>query len=130
MLHLEDGEQRALIQWAQLWKPPGEREPVIEWLFAIPGGGKRGKIEAKRFKGLGVKAGVSDLFLAYVSKGRGGLWIEMKKKAKDFDSPRLARAAVTKLQRGWLNRMDRQGYKTAICYGADEAIQEIKDYFE
>ncbi len=113
-----------------MWKPPYRGDFVTEWLFAIPLGGKRGKIEAKRFKGLGVKAGMSDVFLAYVHKGCGGLWIEMKKRRRDFDSEAKARAAVTKLQRDFQLRMALQGYKTAVCYGAGEAIQEIKDYFE
>lgn len=127
--HLEDSEQVALMQWAHLYRPPYEARPVSCWLLAIPNGGARNAREALRLKQGGVKAGVSDLFLAYVTKRHPGLWIEMKKRRKDFSTKGKATAAVRPMQTIWLTRMAKQGYETAICYGCDEAIEVIKEYF-
>lgn len=47
-------------------------------LFAIPNGGARGLLEAKRLKAEGVMAGVADLFLMVGGVSTHGLFIEMK----------------------------------------------------
>ena len=72
----EHQEQAALIEWRD-WMTP--RYPALQWLFAIPNGGKRDKITAARLKAEGVQPGVPDLFLPVVGRtGGAGLWIEMK----------------------------------------------------
>ena len=52
--HPEDDLQAACIQWVRL-----ARKDVI--VFAIPNGGRRGRVEAARLIGLGVLPGVADL---------------------------------------------------------------------
>ena len=128
MEHLESQEQRALIQWAEWQRMPGANEKVSDYLFAIPNGGKRNKIEAARLRKEGVKAGVSDLFLAHPSGSLHGLWIEMKRNRKDYSYESLADVAVTDLQAMWLDRMERAGYQASVCYGAEQAITTIKSY--
>ena len=76
MKHREDMEQFALMQWARITRHNGG--VIADWLIAIPNGGKRNAGEAARMKKQGVKAGVSDLFLALPAKRFHGLWIEMK----------------------------------------------------
>ena len=73
----EDEEQMAVMEWAQLQMG---RWPELEWLYHIPNGGKRGKIEAARFKAMGVKAGVPDLCLPVPMGRYHGLYIEMKRR--------------------------------------------------
>lgn len=60
MQHIEDNEQMILIRWAQF---ESDRHPELSLLFHVPNGGKRSKVEAARFKAMGVQAGVPDLFL-------------------------------------------------------------------
>jgi hypothetical protein len=101
----EDQEQIALMHWARL-------TPICrDYLIHIPNGGSRNVLEAKKFKAMGVKAGVSDLFLAYPSNRYGGLWIELKRKGGKLTEP----------QRHWLSCMNNLGYKACVCYGWGEA---------
>jgi hypothetical protein len=48
-------------------------------LFAIPNGGARNAITGALLKAEGVTPGVPDLFLAQLSGGFGGLFVEMKR---------------------------------------------------
>jgi len=114
--HLEDAEQKALIQWAN--KTKQNINEIGRYLFAIPNGGKRDKREAVRLKAQGVKAGVSDLFYPVARGGYFGLWIEMK----------VGRNKPTEKQKVWLRDMDEQGFLTAVCYNWLEARDIIKNY--
>lgn len=70
----EDRIQAQCYQWFWNTYPRYRR-----LLFHIPNGGKRTKVEAARFKTIGVVAGVPDLFLALASNESHGLFIEMKR---------------------------------------------------
>lgn len=131
-MHREDDEQKALIQWADLMRiQPRQKIGAIEltadpvrigdYLFAIPNGGARGRIEAARFKGLGVRPGVSDLMFAFPSQGYHGLFIEMKA-PKPYASP------VSKPQRAFQDRQLAVGYCVRVCRGHDEARRAIQEY--
>lgn len=76
----------ALFCWARNMINTGdERYKVLEWMFAIPNGGKRGDsktsamIAGGKLKATGVKTGVSDIFLPVPRHGVAGLFIEMKR---------------------------------------------------
>lgn len=127
--NLEDQHQKALCDWAKVARLPDADhiEPgsvVADYLYHIPNGGSRNKIEAGKLKGMGAKAGVSDLHLPLPMHGRPGLWIEMKKPYRDSKDKNYP----TKEQRTWLNRMRRAGYLTAVCYSWFEARQIIQHY--
>ena len=62
----EEQEQMQVIAWARLM---ARKDSALKMLFHIPNGGKRGKLEAIRFKKMGVLAGVPDLFLPAPRKG-------------------------------------------------------------
>lgn len=89
---------------------PDMAEAVISTI-AIPNGGHRGKKQAGRLKAEGVRAGVSDLFVAHPVGEWKGLWIEMKSKT----------GSASRDQKDWLTRMAAKGYATAVCRGADMA---------
>lgn len=117
MKHLEDEEQTALFQWAEL---QSGKYPELRLLFHIPNGGKRNAREAARFKKMGVKSGVPDLFLPVAKKGFHGLWIEMKSKKGRLSENQIA----------FLKELDKQSYKTAVCYGWEEAAQTLTNYLK
>ena len=131
MIHREDAEQRALIQWADVSPmPPGlalyPGAKIGDYLFAIPNGGARKRIEAARLVGLGVRAGVSDLFLSFPSMSAPiycGLYIEMK-------APRPHGKKASRKQLKFIERMIEAGYGGVVCYGWDSARQVICDYLE
>ena len=127
--HIEDTHQVALIRWSKSQKLPvlGYIEfdsMVIDYLYAIPNGGRRNLREAIRLKAQGVKSGVSDLHLALPMYGKCGLWIEMKKPIVKGQ----AKPSVSPLQKQWLTRMDKAGYVAVVCFGWEEAKEAILDY--
>lgn len=113
----EHDEQVALIEWAGMQRINGR--PIVDFLAAIPNGGKRNSFEAYRLKRAGVKAGVSDLILAYPVAHYHGMWIEMKAR----DNGRL-----TPEQRDWIDLMQSVGYHAGCYRGFDEARVAIERY--
>lgn len=111
----EESEQITLIAWARL-------QPILkDFLFAVPNGGYRNKREAAKLKRMGVKAGVSDMFLAYPVFPYHGLWVEFKRGKPSY-------GVLTKLQKAWLDRMKAVGYATAVAYGFDDGMRVLLDY--
>ncbi len=129
MIHREDAEQRALIQWADVSPmPPGDTlhpgAKIGDYLFAIPNGGARRRIEAARLVGLGVRAGVSDLFFSFPSLSapiKCGLYIEMK-------APKPYGKRASDKQMTFIERMILAGYEAEVCFGWDEARKAIQQY--
>ncbi len=103
-----------LIQWAKT-------QPILsEYLIHIPNGGYRRPKEAIKLKKMGVKAGVSDLFLAYPNSHYHGLWIELKSE----------KGHLTPEQKHWLNLMGRVGYATTVSYSIEETFAILQNYFD
>lgn len=91
MRHIESRIQSTCVRWHRL------QYPHIT-IFAIPNGGRRGKVEASIMKGEGVLAGVADVFIMHPRNGRHGIFVEFKtdkgrqtpeQKAFEIDSGRL-----------------------------------------
>jgi hypothetical protein len=117
MKHSEDAEQALLFEWASY-------HPSLRWLFAVPNGGRRDALEARRLKKQGVKSGVSDIFLPIAKGEYHGMFIEMKRRRVDGPSQ------VSASQRDFQIVMAGSGYKAVVCFGADEAIKEITNYLK
>ncbi len=113
----EDAEQAALIQWAFF---EAGRLPGVDLLYAIPNGGSRDTREAANLKRQGVKAGVPDLFLPVARGGKHGLYIEMKRREG---------GRVSDLQKEWIQKLTAQGYECHVCFGFDEAVAAIENYY-
>lgn len=81
--------------------------------FAIPNGGERNVIVAKKLKAEGVKAGIPDLFFPELK-----LFIELKRTKGGRLSPD---------QEYWEDRLTLAGYTVAVCKGAYEAAKVIEE---
>lgn len=112
----EEQEQAAVIEWAMLMS---KQFPDLEDIFHIGNGGLRSKSEAVRLKKIGVKPGVSDLFLPAPVGKYHGLWVEMKRQKGGKLSPD---------QKDWIDRMNRKGYLAVRADGAEEACEIIYKY--
>jgi len=101
-------------------------------MFAIPNGGHRHKKTASDLKAEGVKAGVPDMFIAVPNKYYAGLFIELKRRAKSLKSGKksFAGISISDSQDEWIDKLNNQGYRAIVCYGADEAIETIDEYME
>lgn len=107
----EESEQIAVVEWCELY-----RIPVVH----IPNEGKRSQAYGLKLRRLGMRRGFPDLFVPDARGGFHGLFIEMKKDKK---------STVSRDQKKWIDYLSRMGYKALVCYGSDEAIRTIKQYF-
>lgn len=111
----EATEQMRVINWSMAYAADF---PELKLLYHVPNGGSRNQLEAQSLKAQGVKAGVPDLCLPVPHGGFHGLYIEMK----------YGKNKTTDKQEWWLAQLAAQGYETAVCYGADEAMDKIAGY--
>lgn len=132
MLHIEDEEQRLIIEWSKLKRLSELKHAVLpnsrisDYLVASANGGKRNAKEAARMKLQGVSAGFPDLQLCIAAGEYHGLFIELKRpivKGK-------AKPVVSDYQSLWIERLSRGGYLARVCYGYDEAIKTIEQYLK
>lgn len=113
----EAGTQEALFQWTQYQQ---NRYPELKLLYHIPNGGKRDAKTAIALKRQGVKAGVPDLHLPVARGGYHGLYIELK----------VGKNKATELQKEWIADLTQQGYLAVVCYGWQEAAEQLVNYLE
>lgn len=110
-------EQMGVMDWAAYAQ---RRYPELCLLHHIPNGGKRKTTEAARFKAMGVKAGVPDLFLPVPRGGFAGLYIEMK----------YGKNKPTEKQKVWINALKAQGYRVEVCYSGYKATATLEEYLK
>jgi VRR-NUC domain-containing protein len=91
---------------------------IKKFILHFPNEGRRTLRFGKLLQGMGMRAGVSDLFIAIQRHGFGGAWIELKSSG----------GIVSQFQKDFLSDMSQQNYFTAICWSIDEAINTIKWY--
>lgn len=108
----EHAEQATLVQWLAI------AHPTVR-IFAIPNGGRRGKLEAMRLQLEGVSPGVPDLMLPTPRGPWHGLFIEMK---------RTKGGRISNEQKDWIAYLNSQGYQAVVCRGFEEAKKEIECY--
>jgi hypothetical protein len=130
----EHDHQVLVFDWKTLHET---REPRLRKMHAIPNGGHRHKAVAAKMKAEGTLAGIPDIHLPYPAPNNTGvqntitmlgiplwlgLYIELKKLKCDGGKE------PTAAQLDFLDYADLVGYKTAVCYGYQEAIAAIKEY--
>ena len=98
-------EQRDFVSW---W-----RKTQADDIFAIPNGGKRGKITAAKLKLEGVTPGVWDLFVP-----ARFLWIEFK---------RSDRGTLSTEQKAFGTARRAEGYICMVAWGYADAVHQIKN---
>lgn len=112
----EHGEQAAFFEYCAYRQ--GEY-PCLKWMHAIPNGGLRDKKNAAIMSREGVKRGIFDVFLPYATKrGYHGLYIEFK----------FGKNKLTAEQKEFVAYVESAGYKTAVAYSAEEAIEVLEEY--
>lgn len=111
MLRGEDSEMSVIVDWVKL----STDLPFIH----IANERKCSPQYGAKLKRLGVLKGVSDIFIPRANKSFYGLWIELK----------TATGRPTKEQINFIIKMIDEGYQGIICYGAEQAIKEIKKFY-
>ena len=118
----EHSEQSLVIQWAKVHEG---QYPELEMLFAVPNAGKRSIGAARYYLDEGMRAGIPDILLPISHETQTGyiyigLAIEMK----------FGKNKITEAQEWWLKHLAQYGWKTAVCYSANETINVISNYLE
>lgn len=107
----ESDEQIAVIEYCDLKGIP---------IYHIANEGKRTRYTGDLLKRMGMRKGFPDLCVPLAKGKFHGFYIEMKSQA----------GKPTNDQISWLKTLKANGYATAICYGADEAIGKIEKYMK
>ena len=100
----EHDEQAGFVQWFRAKWPR-----VL--IFAIPNGGKRSIVTAKRLRREGVTPGVPDLYIP-----AWGIWIEMKRQKGSRTSPD---------QDAMIQYLEEIGHTVIVGYGAMDASDKL-----
>lgn len=112
----ESEEQQQIFQWAAY---AVGRWPELKYMYHVPNGGARNKATAGRLKAEGVKPGVPDICLPVPHGKHHGLYVELKRRKG---------GRVSDEQKDWIAALHSFGYATAVCRGAQEAIEVIQRY--
>lgn len=107
----EAEEQITVVQYCDLKDIP---------IYHIANEGKRTYYTGTLLKRMGMRRGVPDLCVPLPKGKFHGFYIEMKSR----------KGKATNEQISWLKRLKDNGYATAICHGADEAINLINKYLQ
>ncbi|TXH12737.1 MAG: VRR-NUC domain-containing protein [Hyphomicrobiaceae bacterium] len=115
----EQAMQQAIVKFCKV-KEANCRS--LKALIHIPNGGQRPRAEAAIMKSLGVRAGVSDLFLPMRRTESNcnfiGLWIELKRPG----------GKPTKSQEEWMDLMRDMGHHACVKESVKEALTTIAWY--
>ena len=110
----EHQEQVAFFEWWQVW---GRDLPYTP--FAIPNGGARHIVAAKKLKSEGVRAGTPDVFIPWPRNGYHGLFLEFKRKMGGTVSP---------AQKDMIANLRSVGYAVEVVKGWEAAAEIVKKY--
>src|ERR1700749_204530 len=110
----ENQAQIALVKWASY-------HPICrKYLIHIENERQCTRAQGNLRKLKGVRAGVSDLFLAYPTQNFNGFWIELKKLGKKPTIPQLM----------WIRLMRKVGYAAEWFDNWENARIAIEDYLK
>lgn len=100
------------------------RCPELSFIYAIPNGGHRHPATAGKLKAEGVRKGVPDICIPIPMRSGSrvycGAYIELK----------FGKNKLTFEQQQFLACMEKSGYATGTCYGADEVLDFIENYLD
>lgn len=112
----ESEEQQALFRFCSVEL---SRYPELEMLAHVPNEGKRTKSTGGRLKKEGLRQGYPDIVLNVASHNYHGLFLELK---------RQRGSRISKEQKEWIVKLNRQGNAAAFCYGWEQAWEFIHAY--
>ena len=113
----EHQEQVLYFEWVH---KKMESDNRYELIFAVPNGGLRNIIVAKKLVREGVKKGVSDIFIPIPCGKYHGMFLEMKSKRKG--------AKLSEQQKEFFKGVSAQSYYAVCCPGFEAAKKATRDY--
>lgn len=119
---LERVEQKALIDWLSF-------HPIVRNYFCKTNNeGKRTELQGHRLKQLGLRPGVSDIFIYYPSalKTYAGLWLEVKRNKKYTESERSTPTWIA--QEEFIKTVRSVGFAGHFCFGWEDGKNIVEKY--
>lgn len=113
----DDPEHREQVRLF-VWIDTEQDDEIIKQAYAVPNGGKRGPLTAKKMKAEGVRAGELDINLDVPRGGWCGLRIELKAEG----------GYVTPIQRARINQHRANGFAAEPCFGWEAARDTLREY--
>lgn len=111
--------------------------PALKWIHAIHNQGHGDAVRGARAKAEGVKPGVADIFWPnavfsnyddpYLCADYYGLYIEMKKPSVK-PVKETSKGGLSDEQIEFRDFVEFEGYKWAVCYSWQEAVNVLKEY--
>lgn len=108
----ESDIHRSVMAWVRA------HASIAPFVIHVPNEGKRSLRYGFKLKELGMRAGVSDLFIALARHEYHGAWIELKSK----------KGILSLAQKQFQDDMRSQNYYTSVTYTLDEAISVLQWY--
>ena len=116
----ENQEQRALVQWLSY-------HPIVRDFFHKTNNeGKRTEAQGHNLKLMGLRPGVSDLFIYWPTKTHPGLWLEVKRNKKYSKSERSTPTWIA--QEKFIEQVKSVGFAAEFCYGWIDGKRIIESY--
>lgn len=119
-LGVEESIQITLVEYIELVHPS-----VFQYVIKINNEGKRSKAGTYVLKKMGLHPGASDLFIAWPSYGKPGLWLEIK--PDDFKINASNKEHVQR-QQTFIERMRDVGYVAHMGYGFEQCRVIVDNY--
>lgn len=116
----ERAEQKALVKWLSY-------HPTLKDFFCKNDNeGKRTPLQGHNLKLMGLRPGVSDLFIYYPTKTYPGLWLEIKRNKTYTKSEKEKKSWI--LQEQFLRTVKSVGFAGYFCYGWVDGKEIIERY--
>lgn len=117
---LESKEQKDLVKWLSY-------HPIVRDYFCKNDNeGKRTAAQGFHLKLMGLRPGVSDLFIYYPTRDYHGLWLEMKRNKKYSKSERSTPSWIAQEQ--FQEAVKKVGYAAYFCYGWVDGKNIVERY--
>lgn len=111
----EKQEHLAFMDWVRMQPNALIRAAIIH----IPNQANHDARYGRVLKQMGLRAGVSDFFLPIPRNNYSGLWLELK---------RVSGGRENISQKNWIDLMRSLAYRAEFAYGAEHAINLVKEY--
>lgn len=128
MLISEESLQISFVSWCKYQAKINPDRALLDWIYAVPNGGKRSVVEAMRLVQGGVKSGIPDLQLDVARKGYHGLRLELKKPNVLANGKRGKCKEPDEEQIKCHDFLREQGFAVFVSNDLDELKQIILDY--
>lgn len=120
MTKRRDLEHYIQAEFISLMRYYTEDYPLLGLIYAIPNGGKRGKVEGMKLKTEGVLAGIPDTCLPIPNGTYGALYLEFK----------TEKGKLSDKQKEVIPLLEQAYNKVVVVRTAKDAIEEVGKYLE